>query len=93
MSDQGGDDRVYIAPETISLRQAAKELGTTIEALKKQEKRGDFPRLLRVSAQNYRVLVRDYLAFLEGRWSSSSKKLNRVSPEERREMQKRNQAG
>ncbi len=60
-----------LLPETIALVEVADRLGSTVEALKKAARRGEFPPLLRVSARNYRVQVDELSEWLAGRWETA----------------------
>ena len=59
-----------VLPETAALAEVAERLGSTIEALKKAARRGEFPPLLRISARNYRVRVDELSEWLAGRWET-----------------------
>ncbi len=58
-------------PETVALAEVAARLGSTIGALKKAARRGEFPALLRISARNYRVRLDELSEWLAGRWETA----------------------
>lgn len=66
-----------VLPETAALADVACRLGSTVEALKKAARRGEFPPLLRVSARNYRVRVDELTEWLAGRWESAENSTTR----------------